>query len=318
MTTDAAQTTEPLWLAMEGKIRELSSSDLEGSAKEPTIKKVASALDGMGFNVSSHAGNMLDLRAAIDAREKGGRPLLEDFEKATAALTLEDVGDPLLATIKLADGVGGTWPRLKEAARRADIQKIVEAVRLDLLVAKAQEMQDDLGIRYLIAQDVTSENILARLGITEDKLQTVHDALAAEAAAVARVKQLLEAVEGKSDEERARHLITNDVSDEQIVELAGIDKTVIDQAKHAMEAELAEKKRLEEEEAARKKAEAEGPSLADIPADDLATFIEEIREIMEFSDQEAEIRSMCEASSIPNSLVDIAVSDPAKLDELEG
>jgi hypothetical protein len=38
---------------------------------------------------------------------------------------------------------------------------------------------------------------------------------------------------------------------------------------------------------------------------------------MEFSDQEKEIRTMCEQSAIPKALVDIAVSDPAKLDELE-
>ena len=46
-------------------------------------------------------------------------------------------------------------------------------------------------------------------------------------------------------------------------------------------------------------------------------YIESVREIMEFSDQEKEIRVMCEQSSIPNSLVDIAVSEPGKLDELE-
>jgi hypothetical protein len=45
--------------------------------------------------------------------------------------------------------------------------------------------------------------------------------------------------------------------------------------------------------------------------------IESIREIMEFSDQEKEIRIMCEQSAIPKSLVDIAVSEPDRLDELE-
>ena len=45
--------------------------------------------------------------------------------------------------------------------------------------------------------------------------------------------------------------------------------------------------------------------------------IDAIREIMEFSDQEKEIRTMCEQSSIPKCLVDIAVTEPDKLDELE-
>ena len=51
--------------------------------------------------------------------------------------------------------------------------------------------------------------------------------------------------------------------------------------------------------------------------EDMLAHIESIREIMEFSDQEKEIRTMCEQSSIPKALVDIAVSEPAKLDELE-
>jgi hypothetical protein len=45
--------------------------------------------------------------------------------------------------------------------------------------------------------------------------------------------------------------------------------------------------------------------------------IEAIREIMEFSDVADEIRQMCEQSNIPKSLVDVAVSEPDKLDELE-
>jgi hypothetical protein len=84
-----------------------------------------------------------------------------------------------------------------------------------------------------------------------------------------------------------------------------------------MEAELKEKQRLEEEAAARKKEEAAGPPLEEIPPDEILEHIEAIREIMEFSDKEKEIRVMCEQSSIPKCLVDIAVSEPERLDELE-
>jgi hypothetical protein len=55
----------------------------------------------------------------------------------------------------------------------------------------------------------------------------------------------------------------------------------------------------------------------DISSEDMLDYIESIREIMEFSDQEKEIRVMCDQSAIPKALVDIAVSDPDKLDELE-
>ena len=78
-----------------------------------------------------------------------------------------------------------------------------------------------------------------------------------------------------------------------------------------------EKERLAAEAAAKKKAEAEGPALEDIPPDQMIDHIDAIREIMEFSDQEKEIRVMCEQSAIPKALVDIAVSEPDKLDELE-
>ena len=46
-------------------------------------------------------------------------------------------------------------------------------------------------------------------------------------------------------------------------------------------------------------------------------YIENIREILDFAGNEKEIRVMCEQSSIPKALVEIAVSDPDKLDELE-
>jgi hypothetical protein len=99
--------------------------------------------------------------------------------------------------------------------------------------------------------------------------------------------------------------------------MAGVDQGAIDGAKKAMEAELKEKERLAAEAAAKKAAEAAGPSLEDMSPEEMLGHIESIREIMEFSDQEKEIRVMCEQSSIPKALVDIAVSEPDKLDELE-
>jgi hypothetical protein len=99
--------------------------------------------------------------------------------------------------------------------------------------------------------------------------------------------------------------------------MAMVDQGAIDTVKQAMEDDLKEKQRQAEEEAARKKEAAAGPALEDIPPDQMLSYVESIREIMEFSDQEKEIRVMCEQSSIPKSLVDIAVSEPDRLDELE-
>ena len=132
-----------------------------------------------------------------------------------------------------------------------------------------------------------------------------------------RVKTLLEAVENKTKEERVKHLLDNTVSDALIIELAKIDAGARTDIKKSIEAELKEKQRLAEEEAARKKAEAAGPALEEIDPEEMLEYIESIREILEFSDQEKEIRVMCEQSSIPKCLVDIAVSEPDRLDELE-
>jgi hypothetical protein len=99
--------------------------------------------------------------------------------------------------------------------------------------------------------------------------------------------------------------------------MAEVDQGAVDGVKQTMEAELKEKQRQAEEAAARKKEEAAGPSMEEIPPDQMLEYIEAIREILEFSDKEKEIRIMCEQSSIPTALVDIAVSEPEKLDELE-
>jgi len=46
-------------------------------------------------------------------------------------------------------------------------------------------------------------------------------------------------------------------------------------------------------------------------------YIEGLREILDFADSEDDIRIMSEQSSIPKALVEIAVNEPDKLDELE-
>jgi hypothetical protein len=260
---------------------------------------------------------MICLRQAIRDAAKAEKPLLADLNTAVAALTLDDVSEPYAATTKLLDTIGSAWPQLKNPERRPVVIEFVQKARLDLLIAKAKEMPDIAGVRYLIQQKVSDGVITEALEITDEKLKEVHDLIAKEKAERARVANLLEKVAGKSIEEQVKHLFDNNVAEELIIEMAKVDTGVLDDVKKAMEEELKEKQRLAEEEAARKKAEAEGPALEDIPADELLDLIESVREIMEFSDVEKEIRVMCEQSSIPKALVDIAVSDPGKLDELE-
>ncbi len=317
MTKSNASEKKHLWLLIEERILQHNPQDLSGKDLEASIQRMAVELDETGYNVSHHGGNMITLRFAVDKARKAGRPLLQDFNTAVSALTLEDVAEPYIATNNLLDELGETWPELRNPECRTDVIGIVEQTRLDLLVAKAKDLPDDKGIRYLIEQEVDFKDITSMLEITKEKLDQVNEQIKKERAEIARVKKLLEAVADKSNAEKVRHLFDNDVSEELIIEIAEVGQGDIDAAKKAMEEEMKEKQRLAEEEAARKKVEAEGPSLEDIPPDKMLDYIESIREIMEFSDEEKEIRVMCEQSSIPKSLVDIAVSEPDKLDELE-
>ena len=317
MTTSDTTEKKPLWLSIEENILKLDTQDLSEGNLETSIQRIAGELDNTGYNVSQHGGNMLQLRWAMLETQAVGRPLMEDFNSAVTALTLEDVADAYAATDKLIGDIGKTWPKLLKSERRPDVIRIVEQVKLDLLIEKAKGLPDDKGIRLLIEEQVDPEVITKGLDITGEKLEEVNAEVEKERAERARVATLLEAVADKSDEEKVKHLFTNNVSDELIIEMAKVDQNAIDSVKQAMEAEQKEQQRLAEEAAAQKKAEAEGPALENIPPDEMLEHIEAIREIMEFSDVEKEIRVMCEQSSIPKALVDIAVSEPDRLDELE-
>ena len=317
MTTPDAAENKALWLLIEEKIAEHSLQDFEPAVFESTVKKIAQELDHTGYNVSLHGGHMLQLRYAIDDTLKVGRPLMQDFNKAVAAFALDDVMDPRSATRSLQEKIGEAWPKFRQWERKPDILKIVEKTKLNLLIDKAKGMSEDEGIRLLIEEEVLPEVIVPSLSITEDKFAQVNAQVEAERAERARVRTLLEEVADKSDQDKIKHLFSNDVAEDLIVEVAGIDPAVVDGIKQAIEKEMEEKRRQEEEAAAKKAAEAAGPPLEEIPSDELLDYIEEVRDILSFSDKENEIRKMGEDSSIPKCLIDIAVSEPDKLDELE-
>ena len=317
MTTNDATAKKPLWLLIEERILQLDSQDLSEANLEASIQRIAGELDGAGYNVSHHGGNMIKLRFAVDKAREVGKPFLKDFNDAIMAFTLDDVMEPYVATTNLIDRLSDTWPEFISSERRPDVIEIVENTKLNLLIAKAKEMPNDQGIRLLIEKEVGFQVITKSLEITEEKLEQVNEQIKKERAERNRVASLLKKVADKTNEEQVRHLFEKDVSEELIMEMVNVDQGVLDAVKKAMEEELKEKQRIAEEEAARKKAEAEGPALEDIEPETLLDYIESIREIMEFSDQEKEIRVMCEQSAIPKALVDIAVSEPGKLDELE-
>ncbi len=317
MTTGETTTVKPLWLSIEEAFVGLADTDLSAENLEATVQRIAGQLDEAGYNVSKHGGNLVELRQALADVQRVGRPLMKDFNAAVAAYSLEDLDAPFAAADKLITDISATWPSFKLSRCRPEVIRIVEARKLELLIEKARGLSGDEGIELLINEAVADEVITGSMEITDEKLKAVKDEMAARRAERKRVMGLLEKVGDKSDVEKVKFLYENNVAEPLMIELAGVDQAAIDGAKKAMEEELKEKQRLAEEEAARKKAEAEGPALDAIPPEELLEHIEAIREIMEFSDQEKEIRTMCEQSGLPKSIVDVAIADPAKLDELE-
>ncbi|MDY7035058.1 MAG: hypothetical protein SV375_02675 [Thermodesulfobacteriota bacterium] len=308
---------EPLWMLVEKQIQKYNNEDFSEAKSLETSRKIAEELDKTGYNVSKHGGNWLQLRAAVEARNRIGRPFIQDFNQAVSALSLDDIKDTYVTSMKIIADLGRDWPSFLASEHRADVDEIVEHKKTDLMIAKAKELSGEQGIRYLISESFETQVIMEALGVSEDEYKNVKSKVDTEIAEKTRVQELFAAVEDGSEEDRIKHLLNNNAADELITEIGGINQSAIDVVKKAMEEELAEKKRKEEELAAKKAAEAAGPSLEDIDSESILEYIEGIREILEFSDVEKDIRTMCEQSSIPKALVDIAISDPDKLDELE-
>jgi hypothetical protein len=307
----ATQGQRPLWLRIEDKILEYTEQDFSEAQQESLIQQIAAELELKG------GGQWMHLRKAVTERLETGSILMKQFNESLSALTLEDVMDTYHAMMTLTFKLGETWPRLKESQYRPDVQAVIEELKLDLQIAKSKELGGQKGVRFMIEQAVDKDVILKSLEISEDEYEEVNAVIEAEQAEIARVRELIDGMDDKPPEEQVKKLLNSDVSEDMILKVGSYDHAVLDGVKKDIEAELEEKRRKEEEEAARRKAEAEGPALEEIPADEMLEHIEAIREILEFSDKEKEIRVMCEQSSIPKALVDIAVSEPDKLDELE-
>ena len=298
---------EPLWMLIEKQIQKYTDEDFTEANSLATARKIAEELDTTGYNVSKHGGNWMQLTAAVKARNWVGRPFMQDFNQAVSALGLDDIKDTYATAMKIISDLGRDWPSFLASEHRADVDEIVGNKKIELMIARAKELSGEPGIRYLISESFEPQAIMEALGVSEEEYKSVKSKVDAELAEKARVQELFAAVEDASEEDKIKHLLNNNAADELITEIGGIEQSAIDAVKKAMEEELA----------AKKAAEAAGPALEDIDSDEMLEYIEGIREIQEFSDVEKDIRTMCEQSSIPKALVDIAISDPDKLDELE-
>lgn len=308
---------EPLWILIEKEIAKENDESFVDRNILATTGKIAAELDGTGYNVSKSGGNWLRLKDAIKARAKVGRPLMQDLDSAVSALSLDDLNDEQSVAMKIVSDLGKSWPEVINSENTPDFKKMVSDKKTDLMIAKAKELSGEAGIRYLIGESFDQASIVEIMEISEDEFKKVKEKLEAEIAEKKRVEELCGKVADSSEEDKIKYLLDNNAADELIIEIAGFTQEAIDKVKKLMEKELEEKRKKEEELAAKKAAEAAGPSLDQIDSEQMLEYIEGIREILDFSDQEKDIRIMCEQSSIPKALVDIAVSDPDKLDELE-
>ena len=308
---------EPLWMLIEKQIQKYTDEDFTEANSLATARKMAEEVDTTGYNVSKHGGNWMQLTAAVKARNRVGRPFMQDFNQAVSALGLDDIKDTYATAMKIISDLGRDWPSFLASKHRADVDEIIGNKKIELMIAMAKELSGEPGIRYLISESFEPQAIMEALGVSEEEYKSVKSKVDAELAEKARVQELFAAVVDASEEDKIKHLLNKNAADELITEIGGIEQSAIDAVKKAMEKELAEKKIKEEELAAKKAAEAAGPSLENIDSDEMLEYIEGIREVQEFSDVEKDIRTMCEQSSIPKALVDIAISDPDKFDELE-
>lgn len=317
MPENSDKVKEPLWMLMETQIQNYADEDFSAEKSLATARKIAEELDRTGYNVSKHGGNWIQLIWAIKARSRVGRPFLKDFNEAVSILKLDDIKDTYATAMKIIRDLGRNWPFFLASKYRAEVDGIIGNRKTELMITLARELSGENGIRYLISESFAPQAIMEALSVSDEEYKSVKARVDAELAEKARVQKLFDDMAEASEENRIKYLIQNNASDALIMEIGGIAQSAIDSVKKAMEEELAEKKIKEEELAAKKAAEAAGPALEDIDPETMLGYIEAIREILEFSSVEKDIRIMCEQSSIPKALVDMAVSDPDKLDELE-
>ena len=226
---------EPLWILIEKQIQTYDEGDFIEENILATSRKIAEELDKTGYNVSKHGGNWMKLTAAVKARNRVGRPFMEDFNQALTALVLDDIKDSHATAMKIMRDLGRDWPSLLTSEHGADVDKIVESIRIDLIIAMAKELSGEPGIRYLMTESFEPQAIMEALGVSEEEYKSVKSKLDAELAEKARVKHLFADMEESSEEDKIKHLLNKNVADELITEIGGIKQSAIDTVKKAME-----------------------------------------------------------------------------------
>ena len=186
---------EPLWMLIEKQIQKYTDEDFSEANSLETSRKIAEELDKTGYNVSKHGGNWLQLKAAVKARNRVGRPFMQDFDQAVSALGLDDIKDTYATAMKIIRDLSRDWPSFLDSKHRADVDEIVGNKKIELMIARAKELSGEPGIRYLISESFEPQAIMEALGVSEEEYKGVKSKVDKELAEKARVQELFAAVE---------------------------------------------------------------------------------------------------------------------------
>ena len=198
---------EPLWVLIETQIQKYTGEDFSEANSLETSRKIAAELDEAGYNVSKSGGNWLQLRAAVEARNRVGRPFMQDLNQAISALGLDDIKDTYATAMKIIAALGNDWPSFLASEHRADVDEIVRNKKIDLMIARAKELSGEQGIRYLVSESFEPQVIMETLGVSEEEYKSVKSKVDAELAEKAKVQEYFAAAEDVSDEDKIKHLL---------------------------------------------------------------------------------------------------------------
>jgi hypothetical protein len=163
---------EPLWMLIETQIQKYTDEDFSETNSLATSQKIAEELDKTGYNVSKHGGNWLQLKAAVKARNRVGRPFMQDFNQTVSSLGLGDIKDTYATAMKIIRDLGGDWPSFLASKHRADVDGIIRNRKIELMIARAKELPGEPGIRYLISESFEPHAIMEALGISEEEYKS--------------------------------------------------------------------------------------------------------------------------------------------------
>ena len=123
MLENTIEEKEPLWMLIEKEIQKYTDEDFTEANSLETSRKIGEEIDKTGYNVSKHGGNWMRLTAAVKARNRVGRPFIQDFDQAVSGLGLDDIKDSYTTAMKIIRDLGDNKCQDKRIKNDIDIKE---------------------------------------------------------------------------------------------------------------------------------------------------------------------------------------------------